>query len=268
MNIKRDSTDRRSSGRAFTLIELIVVITVIAILMTIGLLSANHIRGNSQTSVTRDLIRSLDTAYSGMVQEKSANVPATYRDNAGNEFAVIDAVVNNQTTIEPSLGLFVLAAGSDSAITTAILRADQKYVENKPLVSMQTGWPAANAAPSAPVLKDAWGKPIRFVHPRYAGGYGDYEKLVGTALNTESRDRTTLTLKRAGNSSATIEFVRSYDPTGSMPAADEGLCGTNVGYFYSAGPDSNGGTRDNNVYTTVPKFPSETAKLSPPPAGT
>jgi prepilin-type N-terminal cleavage/methylation domain-containing protein len=264
MTSHHQSAGSGRASRAFTLIELIVVITIIAILMSIALLGAHHIRQNSQNNVTRDLIKTLDTAYSGMVQEKGANVPAVYRDDQNNELAVIDATVKDTSAIEPSLGLFILASGSDSAITTAILRADSKYVANSQINSNQH--PSWTSAAKVPLLKDAWGNPIRFVHPRYAGGYGNYFDNASTPA-VQNRDPKTVTLERANNPQP-IQFVRSYRPENQMVSADEGLCNGNVGYFYSDGADANAGTRDDNVYSSVPKFPAETAKYSSPPAGT
>ncbi len=46
--------------------------------------------------------------------------------------------------------------------------------------------------------------------------------------------------------------------------ADEGICPSNQPYFYSSGTDGDPGTREDNVYSTIPRFPSRTAELSTP----
>jgi prepilin-type N-terminal cleavage/methylation domain-containing protein len=265
MNSRHESAGTGRVRGGFTLIELVVVLTIIAILTTIGLLAAHHVRQNSQMSVTRDLIRTLDTAYQGVVQEKSANVPAVYRDDSGNELAVIDACAQpGSGAIEPSQGLFVLAAGKDSAIVTAIQRADSKYVNNGPVVSQQFALPNTL---TVPILKDPWNNPIRFVHPRYAGRAGNYVDSNNQPV-TMTPAPASQTFQRAGGGSASFTFIRSFRPGGTLTSADEGLCSGNMGYFYSDGWDSDAGTRDNNVYTTVPQFPKETATLTGLPPGT
>jgi prepilin-type N-terminal cleavage/methylation domain-containing protein len=263
MTTRHHPAKSQRAAVGFTLMELLVVLTIIAILTAIGLLAAHHVRQNSQVSLTKTMITSLDAAYNGFTKERDSNVLSSYKDDQGNEIAVADACVDGQSVIEPSLGLFVLATGQDQGIKDTIVRADARFVSNAQIVSHQMGGAAGWTSPVAvPVLKDPWGNAIRFVHPRYAGGYGDYLKN-GAA---QTRGPLMPTLKRAAGS-APVTLVRSYAPSGTMAAADEGMCSGNVGYFYSAGVDGNGGTRDDNVYSNVPRFPTETAALSPAPAG-
>ncbi len=252
-----------TSGRGFTLIEIIVVITIIAILTSLGLMVGNKVRVNSQSSATRSLIISLDQAYTAVTSEKDSGVPSIWRDNLGNEFAVADAHVKLSSTPEPSLGLLVLATGQHPALKDTILRADPRYVTTGVLSSSQDMFPSDNSV-KVPILKDAWGNPIRFVHPKWDGGYGEYWNPVTGAQVNSGRDLDRPFIgKRAGGGSHTELFVRTFrkDQT-ATGYADEGICTGGRGYFYSSGPDKDPGTRDDNVYQDgPPKFPSETANL-------
>jgi hypothetical protein len=104
---------------------------------------------------------------------------------------------------------------------------------------------------------DAWGNPIRFVHPVWQGGYGAFVKADGT-LDSSRPDRKVPSV----DGLTEISYTRSYrTAAGGSGSADEGLCPGNRPYFYSAGRDGDPGTREDNVYGTPPSFPAETAKL-------
>lgn len=113
-------------------------------------------------------------------------------------------------------------------------------------------------------VKDGWGRPIRFVHPKYAGGFGAFDN--GTSLDASRADMS-VTYKQGGNLQ-TATLRRSYRPflTASSSAtqvgdADEGIPITSQPYFYSGGVDGDPGTRSDNVYSVTPKFQAETANL-------
>ena len=128
------------------------------------------------------------------------------------------------------------------------------------------------------VIKDPWGNAIRFVHPKFQGGYGDYANSAGTVIartaqpmiNSGGVGAMTLDVKRGGINVARgqMQIRRSYRPFPSTSAndtgdADEGLCAGGRGYFYSPGPDKDAGTRADNVYSeSPPVFPTETANFN------
>jgi prepilin-type N-terminal cleavage/methylation domain-containing protein len=250
----------------FTLIEIVVVITIIAILTSLGLMVGNKVRVNSQVTATRTMIQTLDAAMNAVEAEKGSKVPGVWRDDMGNEYAVVDGQIPMGgpplPPIEPSQGLMFLASGQHPSLKEAILRVDSKYVSNVALTSGQTPG-AGPALPSVPVVKDAWGNAIRYVHPRFDGGYGPFDAQGTSAVGAGSRPTLKFKAKLAGGGTADREFVRSYRPTSNMiKSADEGLCTGGRGYFYSSGLDNDAGTRDDNVYLDAPpKFPSETANL-------
>ena len=140
----------------------------------------------------------------------------------------------------------------------------------------------------APRVLDAWGRPIRFVHPAFQGGAGAYAGGDGTTFATPLRARWRLPGPGAGR--APLNFDRSYRPYIRVPApgdpgstagwqdaqggvltsrhltgdGDEGRHPAGRPYFYSAGPDGNPGARALNVYVdgARPQFPAETARFA------
>ncbi|HMN40256.1 MAG TPA: prepilin-type N-terminal cleavage/methylation domain-containing protein [Phycisphaerales bacterium] len=261
---QQQTADRRETiDRGFTLIEIIVVITIIAILTSLGLMVGNKVRVNSQAQATRSLLISLDQAYTAVTSEKDSGVASVWRDALGNEFAVVDGYVKLSSTPEPSLGLLLLATGQHPSLKETILRADSRYLTTAILTSSQNMFPTDNTV-KVPVLKDSWGNPIRFVHPRWDGGYGEYYNPITNAQVTTGRDQERQFVgKRAGGGTHIESFLRSFRPTQTAVGhADEGLCTGGRGYFYSSGPDKDPGARDDNVYLNgPPKFPAETANF-------
>lgn len=319
---------RARSTSAFTLIEVLVVLGIVAILASISLVVANRVTEGGRERLTTDLLKTLDTAAQSVIGQ-AGKIPATYTDVKGNEFPLIDARGSANGTIgtarvgaynptdgapgnasEPSLAMFILAASKFTSFEDAIKGIETKYIlRNRPEEfepqtasnpygnpygftwpqSRHLSWlysptldliPIKDPTASSPQpgmasqvemglsLKDAWGQPIRFVHPAYHGGYGSGFQLQGdgtlvAASNRSNTSELRKKLKQSGGTDRTVSFRRSARPTGSttdnsIGDADEGLCAGTMPYFYSTGPDKNAGTRTDNVYTTKPTYPAET----------
>ncbi len=260
--------------RGFTLIEILVVIAIIGILASIGFILGKQVIGGGKSALTKDTIRALETfvgAYQGDVGDK---IPALYTDGQGAEFPIIDAQINgaaagvynsDSNPAEPSLGLFLLAGRASTAIDTGIRTLDPKLVTTGPLVSGAhfASHPSPtdknNVPLQATTVKDAWGRPIRFVHPKFDGGYGSVTLGDGTVIST--RARRTVNARTVGGSIAMLQYIRSIRPAaGQTGTGDEGVCTGSQPYFYSAGADGDPGARTDNVYSNKPSYPVETAK--------
>jgi len=145
----------------------------------------------------------------------------------------------------------------------------------------------AGQQPELRTLLDGWGKPLRFVHPAWDGLITEEDNLGnprpvnswGTALmpiNTAATgDGTGYWLEAnrspAGydSSNATdfpIQMLRRNfltdkdrdiwsDPAPAIGDSDGGYTIGNVPYIYSAGPDGDPSTLDDNAYTTEPRRP-------------
>ena len=291
---------RGSIAGAFTLIEIMVVLVIIAILITISVVVASKVTQGGKVRATEDLIRVLDNALTSYMAETEGKVPAVYWDEADppRPFPVWDGrytptpgstspdnVDRDLDPAEPSQAVFMLMARQVPAVEAILKGIDARHIQR--LTQVRVGihnQPAQKRATSNTTvdaesfyIKDAWGRPIRFVHPAWDGGGGPY----WDGANMVARDPIEFDYGTNGSpprqgpdgNRQTLERLRrSYkprDPASAPPAprttivgdADEGLCIADRPYFYSAGPDGDPGTRGDNVYTTRPTFPTETAKF-------
>jgi len=271
----------RTTARGFTLVEILVVLAIISILITISVVVAGRVTQGGRVSATQDLIKVLDSTLTSYISEREAKVPAVYRDDADNLFPLWDGrpVVNgavDRDTVPalPSQALYLLIASEVPAIQKTLEGIDSKYIRKETnIVNIEgqtlrkrpaTGEPLQNGVSFS--ILDAWGRPIRFVHPAFDGGGGDYY----SDGSLRARDPIGYDVDANGTVAGVRELLRRsyrpFDPSSSPAAnpvgdADEGLCVSGRPYFYSAGPDGDPGTRQDNVYTMRPTFPPETEKL-------
>jgi hypothetical protein len=123
---------------------------------------------------------------------------------------------------------------------------------------------------------DAWGNPIRMVHPRFDGlikGDSEYELInLGrgndgfispeeAGVATINLLQSKLFLRQIRRLAPDRETWRGLTPqqiaqnfANGIGDSDGGICPTPRPYFYSAGPDGDPSTIDDNVYTTRPRF--------------
>jgi prepilin-type N-terminal cleavage/methylation domain-containing protein len=292
---KRMNDPRRIAPgpRGFTLIEIVVVLAIIGILSALALMVGSRVKESSRIELTKSLVRVLDSTQESYFHDRDAKVPYKYTDGAAqpNEFGIIDGRIapvtgsSSSDRAEPSVTFCLLAMGESTSVQSAIGGFDSRFVVRSPIV---TGAPPANpldfstiytgqgvapqpSAGAGPVyglvLKDPWGNALRYVHPRFQGGYGDFSPdgvALGGAPGRETLFNLGGTFKlKHGAADYAVQFRRSFRPSISasdIGDADEGLCTGGRGYFYSTGPDSDPGTRADNVYINRPQFPSETAK--------
>lgn len=280
---------RRGTMGGFTLIELLVVIAIIAIIASISLLVANRVTEGGRTDQTRNIIRTMDqvlAAYSA--DQGGGKFPSKYVDETAqkNEYPIVDArldsaSVDRTALPEPTVQLFLLASGESASLMSMVNGIDGTFrdadgkrgriVESQNVVSYAFGAAGTtvvradgNTPAKAPLVRDPWGNAIRYVHPRYSGGHGDFNTQSAGSWTSQARAKLMVTVKRGG-ADTSLEFRRSYRPFNPTTAtgtpvgdADEGVAAGARPYFYSAGPDGDPGTRDDNVYTDPPAFPSET----------
>lgn len=283
------STTRRIGG--FTLIEIIVAITIIAILAGLGLVVGRRVTESGRSDVTRNLLKSLEATQTSYASERDSAIPFKYTDtsNQKNEFAIfdgrIDATAASDTLpAEPSLALYLLAVDGAPSVKSAIGGIDTRFIAraqfqgdyassgpkdlNRFYVKGADAPSDTNSAITTITVKDPWGHPIRYVHPKFAGGYGDFFKSNGSTYTATTRASLTSGVKVNRNGVLTTQDLRRsfrpFDPSAGSAArygdADEGLTTGGNGYFYSVGGDGDPGKRADNVYTTTPKFPSETER--------
>jgi prepilin-type N-terminal cleavage/methylation domain-containing protein len=250
----------------FTLIELMIVIGIIGLLVAIALVVAKSATNGGKESSTLNTIRALDTVLTEYIAERGPPLQKyVYKDpTTGSkwEFPMVDGTPvgpggNSTGPTMPSLGRFLAEATQVPGVDAAIKGLDSRLVRQVVLA------PNGNTPITSVEVLDAWGRPIRFVHPAFQGGYGNYVSTGVTPPTQGTRDVIGPIVLQQGGQQQSAYFRRSYRPDANTPGdADEGVCVGNHPYFYSAGTDGDPGTRNDNVYSTRPTFPTETAKFS------
>lgn len=260
---------RAAKSGGFTLIELLVVIGIILVLAGIGLTVGQSVIAGGQNAATADTIRLLENASYDFAEETGAQ-PSSLVDVAS------ETPSDSDTSIWPMAD----AADEDGRLTanpgdvipaTALLLLDMKLRSPgsydlisgiDPALSGSAVLDADGSRVQLPTIFDPFGNAIRFVHPAFDGGYGEFwdGETIDSLMSTSRDPRA---LSGIGTGSESMDLRRSYRPErdGEKKGdADEGICRNDRPYFYSAGRDGDAGTLIDNVYSddARPEFPYET----------
>lgn len=262
----------RPYRQAFTLIELLVVIAIIAILMTLALVVGGRVAKGGDRSLTESALRALDATLTAYLSERESKFPTYFIDDQNQVFPIVDGrvnAVNFTAPAQPTIALYLLLAGEVPGVQEALKGIDQKLI-SRGRIADSDGQRVVRDRNNNPVeglfINDAWGNPIRMVLPRYHGGHGSYADANGNQV--AGRPSLRFSISVSPGQPVQFDYRRSYRPFPStllgkaVGDGDEGLCIGGRPYFYSAGPDGDPGTRDDNVYTVTPQFPLETRDLN------
>jgi prepilin-type N-terminal cleavage/methylation domain-containing protein len=259
---------RSDSRPAFTLIELLVVISIISLLVTISVVVGAKVVGSGKQRATEQVLRALDTSLNAYIAEKGGIPPPVVDDprdaaNAAIRHAipVVDGI--NMTggtagsTIN-SVALYLLQAKASPGASSALasLGSTSKFYREVAPDGTNTN---SALQPSLPTITDAWGNPIRYVHPAFKGiitdkNFGGSDPVGSVPVTkilgpTPGRKYAITDIRRGAQSSAAPGGVLA-DADGATPKGDRP-------YFYSAGPDGDPSTTDDNIYITQPTFPAK-----------
>ncbi len=289
----------RSAKHAFTLIELLIVLGIIGVLMTIAV-TVGRVAGDSgKIKATRDLLGTLDQAYTAYVSARGGevsppivpdprlskspdhpppNVPnlvwipvadaraSLLMSGSGHDAEWSDQVINSGGLVMWQMSAVPEAQKILQSIPTRFVK---DWDPDKPDADNAAQNLGQNGQPRLPTVLDAWGRPIRFVHPSLDGTYfgdprsgtqnirdfrGVVQVLPSLSLPTgQTLDATTLLIPdiRRNNHPST----GGAQPNDDRADSDGGICPGDRPYFYSAGPDGDPSTTNDNVYLRTPKFP-------------
>lgn len=253
--------DPRRTGRGFTLLELLIVIAIIAILIVVSLSVAHKVTGSGKVRNTEQTLKVLEQSLSAYIGETGGNPPPTVIDprpgNTGTTRRVqpvADARSGHSNEMINSVGLYMAQCKGIPAAEEAFKNIDAKFLREYN--------PEANASPASyqsqptlPTIFDAWGNPIRYVHPSFKGTlYGpDFENQTDETASLDVQHQYFLGPAQPNRPYGITMIRRNNSQTGGGPDSDGGINPGARPYFYSSGPDGDPSTMDDNVYITRPQ---------------
>lgn len=287
-------------ARAFTLVELLVVIGIIGVLIGLATAVGSKVMGGAKANATRNTLQALDQILATYIKANDGRVPAAYvfdpiwedqSQRAGANDRIVPIIDGVFRAADPrgrfnSVGLFLYQCKlvGDSQLAQQIQNLPSKVVSNLPVDLTDT--PGAGVASITTVL-DSWGRPIRYVHPSFDGVFktrtsastlplqsvqlseqfptdfsaasAKFKRRDGSQGQLTWNPTMTSDIRRNFFTNADRETSawRNLSAEAKLGDSDGGTCQGNQPYFYSAGPDGDPSTLEDNVYTVVPKLPKE-----------
>lgn len=260
--MKRHTTTTTHTRKAFSLVELISVFLIIGLLIALAISVGRSVMQTRGEKATQNVVQVLDQALSTYIAIKNAKPSAYYTDAAGVKFPVIDGRIGAggpaalPTDLVPSTSLAILQMQEVPEVKAILSQIPSEFIRRETIVVAGQTVQATNSSGGGGgggaggggggganvglVIVDAWGSPIRYVHPEFHGRIGDAGAPLALSIGNFTR-------------LSTADFEDKSD-------ADEGYCPNNRPYFYSCGPDRKAGTRKDNIYGTRPTFASETTQ--------
>lgn len=276
--------------------EMMVVLGIMAILMAIGITAGSQIFASSKERLTQQTLAALDRSLTEYISVEGRIPEPVYiyakpKDsgsnpwNSPNDFRwipVADAVTDEppyspHETIN-SVGWYLKQIEQIESAMEPIRALPEKVftsvefhstddMEGDNFPQYDEAMPEQSEPHPLPTVLDAWGNPIRYVHPAFQGViYGNYPNVGGNVASFVPLrdDPTTANVEGVLIIPSSIHDGAGRPPTPVPEAftdirrsptqgdADGGLCTNNRPYFYSCGPDGDPSTVDDNVYLVRP----------------
>lgn len=280
------SGHRPCATRAFTLVELLIVIGVIGILISIVLTIGARVVQGGKVRLTEQTIRILDMTIEAMISDQGVLPSALVADPRDVETGDIPRLIpiadardhgssyqSGQPGQPPlaghqminSVGLLLLQAERVPSAATVSQGIDARMIKrwDADYADDIFGAGSGGAQPTLATVFDAWNRPLRYVHPQFDGLIYGPDYMGGQVSNPAQEVSLNDILGPAPSSNmygiTAIRRNNRSTGTGSsaedLPDSDGGVCPSNTPYFYSAGPDGDPSTTDDNVYTIIPTLP-------------
>jgi prepilin-type N-terminal cleavage/methylation domain-containing protein len=277
----KNSHGHRPIVAGFTLIELLVVIAIIGALIALTLLIGGAVVSGAKSRQTADTIKVLDNVLTEHRATTEAPVPWYVKAPAANNGAgwivpLVDGVwqpdtfsngVQTKSQI-PALAWFLKDVTEYTPVASAEALVNSIDAKLRLINVEQSGnnTVAIDRMPGKRIdVVDAWGNPIRMVHPKFAGVIPP-NNAVGNDGGGMQTIANYVIPPSGGGVFLEPQFRRNYVSDADRAArkdsgqpylrgdSDGGSCNGDTPYFYSAGPDGDPSTREDNVYSVRPKF--------------
>jgi prepilin-type N-terminal cleavage/methylation domain-containing protein len=261
---------------AFTLVELLVAIGIIVVLVALTIGVGATMANAGKKRATEAALQTLDQMLDAYIQAKGDNPPGLVGvervrlpDDAvalitpqspNGYYPLFDGYSKDDEQPVNSIGLFLYEARNASSVQDILSGLDPKFVRSYK--------PAGTLQPELTTVFDAWGNPIRMVHPRFDDRITDSDRTPGDpgqpvdltvpnngfllGIETQPSVRDNIVLAEVRRNALTgDDYTASPDLIGD---SDGGICPSTRPYFYSAGPDGDPSTTEDNVYSATPRF--------------
>lgn len=280
---------KTNGSRAFSLLELFVVLSLVVLIAAIGIGVSASMADAGRIRSTELILQTLDQTLDGYVREQGDIPPALVEIRLDEDmdslnldrsetvyFPAIDGRIirsDNGTFTINSVGAYLASVRDAVDIEGALSHVDRRFLRNHDVVG--------DGQPSLLTAFDAWGNPIRYVHPRFDGiltepgtqrALGEpgepFDNAVGELFHESALPVDTGEILFGHTDSPFASEIRRNKILGvdqeeasraglAFPVvtdSDGGLCPGARPYFYSAGPDGDPATVEDNIYTREPDF--------------
>ncbi len=269
----------RIAPRAFTLIELLIVVGIIAILISLVFTAGNAVIGGGKRRSTENVLRTLDQSMQAYIEEREKDRTAkpiylafnptktpTSGTGSGPEstmvYVIADARVGAASTdpMIDSMGLWLANARQYPSVRTILDKIPDRFLKQWDPDTNGLDPAGPDVLPTLDTIVDAWGKPIRLVLPQFDGVIVDngdettngvYDLFDATTPLVRSPYQQVdlapdWTYKYSQIRRSRVDRADALAPSSSLKAntdSDGGRCSTHRPYFYSAGEDNEVGYR-------------------------
>lgn len=258
-------TDRH---RGFTLVEMLTVVVVIVVLVAIVLVVGRRAVDGGRTSATQGVIRVLELSLDQYTMTKGelprASVTVRTDDDTWT-IPIIDGRVwadGTNSWDNDSVGLYILQCSLVPEAASELKGIDDRFLKQFDRRFSGADKIGGYDAPDLTVLTDAWGQPIRYVHPELDGpiydGYPDPVKPDPTKKHGSIEIADALGEAPAASPYPFVRMRRNMfiDPLNAEYGdSDGGTCIGGRPYFYSVGLDKNPALTEDNIYSNEPSLP-------------
>jgi prepilin-type N-terminal cleavage/methylation domain-containing protein len=237
----------RRAPSAFTLIELLIVIGIIALLLVLALAVGRSVTNSGRARQTEYTLKVLDAALSEYIHSQETMPPPWVVDprspttGVKTVHPVVDGVWDGGSGARPidAMALFMLQCSGIPNVEAKFRDLDSKLVRE-----VELDLPGLSGTFRLTTVLDGWGRPIRYVHPAFSGEIGTASAF---ATVTEFVQLPGMPSQYRFGINDIRRHRDSRDADGGVPPASRP-------YFYSAGPDGDPATVDDNIYLTRPQI--------------